>query len=142
MATNKPMVFPAIAICNVNQVDCNQTYHYISSDCHASEGCPLEQVCRLFDLARCDIVMSYMDDAAAGMLGYEGVDHHCGEPGPLQKVPSIQTQAEAILATLPDEVRMAIGQDRTKFIRQCYFMGTAFHPACINLRKGLQVTQP
>ena len=142
LATNKSMTFPAIAICNVNKVDCNQTYHYVRSNCNSrNDTCPMEKLCRLFNLARCDIVMSYLDNAAIGALNYKGVVSQCGEVGSRTGVPFISMEANTILSTLSDVDRLGVAQDRSRLVKYCSLMGTPLHPACINFRKGLQVME-
>ena len=139
LATNKQMTFPAVAVCKVNQIDCNQTFHYLISSCYSRDSCPLSKLCQLYHLARCDIVMTYMDDAAFGAFHYQGVGSKCGEQGPWVESPQPQTQALVILSGMADQDRMAIAQDKTTLINRCYLMGTAHHPACASFKKGLQV---
>ena len=144
MKNFEPMSFPAVSICNVNQIDCLQTYHYIVSRCRGSSNCPLPKICTLFALAHCSVAMETFNKMSGGIISFNGthVNESCSDE--LVGVQSIENDHKALIAELTlrslDPLhRFGIAQDPSTLVKRCFFMAIDGHPACQGFQKGLQV---
>ena len=140
------MSFPAVSICNVNQIDCHQTYNYIISRCKGSPNCPLSEICTLFGLAHCSVAMGTYNKMLGGIfLTFDEAHINESCSGEFAKLPPSMDHgakawiAELTLHSLNPKHRFSIAQDPATLVKRCTFLVVDGHPACQGFLKGLQV---
>ena len=147
LATVDSMPFPAVTICNYNQVHCSNLMNHIRDCTLRRLNCSKETVvnlCHINDLTNCSLVKAYADNALL-LSPLQEDRSDCAHVTPFDDEALVQEFGEdvdprdvllVLLTSLPTSNRIAIAHDASSMIGKCAFDSEDEDPECLHLRSG------